>query len=75
MASKNKKAPVSTKGEHFCFPTIFFFLKPDLPILVVATFLKQFMAAVFFIRNLPNIPCNGVTVICVTLRYYCLSQG
>ena len=75
MASTNKKAPVSTKGEHFCFPTNFFFLKPDLPICVVATFLKQFMAAVLFIPNLPNLPCSGVTVSCVTLRYYCLFQG
>ena len=36
----NKKVPVSTKGEHFCFPTNFIFSKPDLPICIVATFLK-----------------------------------
>ena len=61
--------------KHFCFPTNFIFWKPDLPICVVATFLKRFMAAVFFTPNLPNIPCSSVTVSCVTLRYYCLFQG
>ena len=63
------------KASIFVFLQIFFFLKPDLPICVVATFLKQFMAAVLFIPNLANLPCSGVTVSCVTLRYYCLFQG
>ena len=71
---KIKRLLSQPKASIFVFLQ-FFLLKPDLPIWVIATFLKQFMAAVFFIRNLPNIPCSGVTVICVTFRYYCLFQG